>query len=163
MGIIVVKSFYDSVNPRAPSAPRPLLGALLRIPSEEIHRRIIDGLHELGFDDLALAHLAVIRWPGPEGQRPRDLAAQTGMSRQALNYLLGQLETLGYLQRRNDPDDLRSKRIHLTDRGRALVPAVRGIVGKIEREWASELGADDVEQLRDLLDRLVGVIQNGHR
>jgi DNA-binding MarR family transcriptional regulator len=151
------------MNPPSSSTPRPLLGALLRIPADEINRRIIEGLHELGFDDLALPHLAVIRWPGPEGQRPRDLAAQTGMSRQALNYLLGQLETLGYLQRRKDPDDHRSKRIHLTDRGRALVPAVRGIVRKVERQWARELGADDLEQLRDLLERLVGVVQNGHR
>jgi hypothetical protein len=43
------------------------------------------------------------------------------------------------------------------------VPAARGIVRKVEREWARELGADDVEQLRDLLERLVGVVQNGHR
>jgi DNA-binding MarR family transcriptional regulator len=151
------------MSSRDSSAPRPLLGALLRIPAEEMNRRIIEGLHELGFDDLAVAHLAVIRWPGPDGQRPRDLAAKTGMSRQALNYLLGQLETLGYLERHDDPDDHRSKRIHLTDRGRDLVPAVRGIVRKVEREWARELGADDVEQLRNLLERLVGVVQNGHR
>jgi DNA-binding MarR family transcriptional regulator len=149
------------MSPSDPTAPRPLLGALLRIPAEEMNRRIIQGLQELGFGDLALAHLAVLRWPGPDGQRPRDLAAQTGMSRQALNYLLGQLETLGYLERHDDPDDHRSKRIHLTDRGRALVPAVRGIVRKVEREWARELGADDVEQLRKLLERLGAVVQNG--
>jgi DNA-binding MarR family transcriptional regulator len=151
------------MSPPNPSTSRPLLGALLRIPADEMNRRIIEGLHELDFDDLALAHLAVIRWPGPEGQRPRDLAAQTGMSRQALNYLLGQLETLGYLQRHADHDDRRSKRIHLTDRGRALVPAVRGIVRKVEQEWARQLGGDDIERLRDLLERLVGFIQNRHR
>jgi DNA-binding MarR family transcriptional regulator len=149
------------MNASESTTPRPLLGALLRIPAEEMNRRIIEGLHGLGFDDLALAHLAVMRWPGPDGQRPGDLAAQTGMSRQALNYLLGQLETLGYLERHDDPDDHRSKRVHLTSRGRALVPAIRGIVRKVEREWARELGADDIEQLRDLLERLVDVIQDG--
>ena len=39
------------------------------------------------------------------------------MSKQAANYLLGQLETLGYLERRPDSGDGRSKRIALTDRG----------------------------------------------
>ena len=41
------------------------------------------------------------------------------MSKQALNYLLGQLERLGYLERRADPDDQRFKRIALTERGRS--------------------------------------------
>jgi DNA-binding MarR family transcriptional regulator len=39
------------------------------------------------------------------------------MTRQAMNYLLGQLEQLGYLVRENAPDNRRSKRIRLTDRG----------------------------------------------
>jgi DNA-binding MarR family transcriptional regulator len=37
------------------------------------------------------------------------------MTKQALNYQLGQLERRGYLERRPDPEDLRSRRIVLTD------------------------------------------------
>ena len=39
------------------------------------------------------------------------------MTRQAMNYLLGELERLGYLLRRDDPENRRSKRVHLTERG----------------------------------------------
>ena len=74
----------------------------------------VERLHEHGFDDIDQAHLTVLRYPGPQGQRPSDLAAQLGMSKQALNYQLGKLERRGYLERRPDPEDLRSRRIVLT-------------------------------------------------
>ena len=45
--------------------PSPLLGALLRMPLDVIQRRIVDALHEHGFDDLVAAHLSILRWPGP--------------------------------------------------------------------------------------------------
>ena len=73
----------------------------------------------VGGNDLDAAHLSVFQYPGPQGTRPSDLAARLRISKQALNYLLGQLERLDYLERRPDPDDLRSKRIALTRRGLA--------------------------------------------
>jgi DNA-binding MarR family transcriptional regulator len=139
--------------------PPPLIGALLRMPVDVIQRRIIDGLHERGFTDLVPAHMAVLRYPGPEGKRPVELAAQANMTKQAVNYLLGQLETLGYLERRPDPEDLRSKRVYLTDRGEATRKAIRDTVRDVEAAWAEELGGDELEQLRALLVRLVGVVQ----
>src|SRR4051794_6230498 len=140
--------------------PPPLLGALLRMPLAAIHRRIIEALHEHGFEDLVPAHLAVLRWPGPAGERPVDLAAQANMSKQALNYLLGQLEALGYLERHPDPEDLRSRRVHLTDRGESTREVIRDAVREVEAEWAAELGADDLERLRELLRRLAGVVRS---
>jgi hypothetical protein len=71
------------------------------------------------------AHLNVFRYPGPDGTRPSKLAARLRMTKQAVNYLLGELERLGYLERRPDRDDARSKRIALTRRGRATVPVIR--------------------------------------
>ena len=92
----------------------PLIGALLRIPYEEVQRHMLAQLHERGFDDLDAAHLNVLKYPGPQGARPTELATRLGMSKQALNYLLGELERLGYLERQPHPDDLRSKRIAVT-------------------------------------------------
>ena len=63
------------------------------------------------------------------------------MSKQALNCLLGQLERLGYLQRR-DPRDQRFKRIALTARGRRAAQAMRDIVHDVEREWEHKLGPE---------------------
>jgi DNA-binding MarR family transcriptional regulator len=141
----------------APIGP-PLLGALLRIPVDVIRQRMLDALHESGFTDLAPTHLIVLRYPSPDGRRPVEIAAYSGMSKQALNYQLGQLEQLGYLERRDDPDDGRFKRVYLTDRGHAVIHVMRTVVSDAEREWARELGAADLEQLRALLTRLVAIL-----
>jgi DNA-binding MarR family transcriptional regulator len=119
---------------------------------------MLERLHERGFDDLEPAHLTVFNYPGPQGSRPSELAARLGISKQALNYLLGQLERLGYVERRPDPDDQRSKRIALTPRGIATGLAIREAVRELEDEWARGLGTERFAELRELLvdlDRLV--------
>lgn len=136
----------------------PLLGALLRMPVDVIRERMLTALHEHGYDDVVPAHLIVLRYPGPDGRRPSEIAAGSGMSKQALNYLLGQLETLGYLTREPDPDDHRSKRVQLTDRGRGAMDTMRAAVAAVEREWEAALGTDDVDQLRAILTRLSAVL-----
>jgi DNA-binding MarR family transcriptional regulator len=73
------------------------------------------------------------------------------MSKQALNYLLGELERLGYLERRPDPDDLRSKRVAVTRRGKSAIAVIREAVGEMETERGQQLGEKRFAQLRDLL------------
>ena len=141
------------VSVSSESSP-PLIGALVRRPTEAVHLRILREANEAGFTDLVPAHLAVLRFPGPNGRRPSELAAEVGMTKQAMNYLLGQLEQLGYVDRRDDPDDQRSKRVHLTRRGEALRAAIRRTVTAIEQELEDELGASSYAQLRRLLVRL---------
>jgi DNA-binding PadR family transcriptional regulator len=68
--------------------------------------------------------------------------------------LLGQLEQLGYLTRRDDPEDHRSKRIHLTKRGEAAAQNIRQTVRQIETELEREIGPEQFAQLRQLLIRL---------
>ena len=97
---------------------------------------MLERLHERGFDDLDTAHLNVFQYPGPQGARPSELATRLRISKQALNYLLGELERLDYLERRPDPDDLRSKRVALTRRGTSVVRVIREAVGELETAWA---------------------------
>jgi DNA-binding MarR family transcriptional regulator len=140
-------------NPSAATQPfgPPLIGALLRLPWEAVQRRMLERLHESGFDDLDAVYLNVFQYPGPQGTRPSELAARLRISKQALNYLLGGLERLGYLERRPDPDDLRSKRIALTERGSAAIGVIRDTVGEIETDWSEQLGSERFDELRSLL------------
>ena len=112
---------------------------------------MLERLHEHGFDDLDPAHLIVLQYPGPQGMRPSDLAVQLRISKQALNYLLGQLEGGGYLERRPDPDDLRSKRIVLTKRGTKVAHVIRDAVTEMESTWSEQLGPKQFARLRGLL------------
>jgi DNA-binding MarR family transcriptional regulator len=135
-------------------APPPLIGALLRRPLQVVRQHMLERLHESGFDDLDAAHLVVLQYPGPQGLRPSELATRVGMSKQAVNYQLGQLERLGYLIRQQHSEDQRSKRISLTDRGYAAIPVIRDAVAEVEARWASELGSDRFAQIRELLVEL---------
>src|SRR2546427_7355536 len=142
--------FTKSAAGEEPFGP-PLIGALLRMPWEAVQRRMLERLHERGFDDLDAAHLNVFQYPGPQGARPSELAARLRISKQALNYLLGELERLDYLERRPDPDDLRSKRVALTRRGTSAIRTIREAVGEVENAWAQQLGPKRFSQLRGLL------------
>ena len=151
-----LSSRFTQVGRETPTPPL-LIGALLRVPFETVRDRMLTGLHERGFTDLVAAHLDVFQYPGPENQRPLQLAAQTRMTKQALNYLLGQLQQLGYLTRETDEGDQRSKRIHLTPRGHAAIKAIRETVQDVETEWEQQLGARKFTQLRDLLTQLYAI------
>jgi DNA-binding MarR family transcriptional regulator len=147
-------SRFTSKRPDEQLPGPPLIGALLRLPWEAVQRRMLERLHERGFGDFDAAYLNVFQYPGPHGARPSDLAGRLRISKQALNYLLRELERLDYLERRPDPDDLRAKRITLTSRGKAAVTVIREAVAETETEWARQLGPKRFTQLRTLLHEL---------
>jgi DNA-binding MarR family transcriptional regulator len=131
-----------------------LIGALLRVPAQAIHRRIINELNAAGFDDLRLPHIAVLQFPGPDGVRPCTLAERAGMSKQAMNQLLGSLEDLGYIVRSDDPREGRTRIIRFTKRGSAAYSRIYDILQRIEQEWRGELGAANFAKLKSLLCRV---------
>lgn len=131
-----------------------MIGALLRFPWEAVQDHMLERLHREGFTDIDPSYLIVVQYPGPQGQRPSDLAARLRVSKQALNHLLGQLEHLGYLERQPDPDDKRSKRIALTPRGIRAGIVIRQAVSEMENAWTERLGPKRFAQLRALLQEL---------
>jgi DNA-binding MarR family transcriptional regulator len=131
-----------------------LIGALLRVPAQAIHRRIIRELNASGFDELRLPHIAVLQFPGPDGVSPSTLAERACMSKQAMNQLLRSLESLGYIVRADDPENGRTRIIRFTKRGRAAYSRAVDILRDIEREWSAELGSRNFTQLKELLSRV---------
>ena len=144
-----------SSSPRSSVAQKEMLiGALLRVPAQAIHRRIISELNAAGFAEVRVPHMAVLQFPGPDGVRPGMLAERAGMSKQAMNQLLRSLEALGYIDRSDAPDEGRARIVRLTKRGRAAYAKVHEILRDIEREWSAELGPKHFTQLKELLLRV---------
>ena len=138
-----------------PAAPeKMLIGALLRVPAQAIHRRIINELNAAGFEELRVPHMAVLQFPGPDGVRPGMLAERAGMSKQAMNQLLRSLDALGYIARSDAPDEGRARIVRLTKRGRAAYAKIHEILRDIEREWSAELGPKRFTGLKELLLRV---------
>lgn len=136
---------------RLPLPENPLIGALLRLPAQAIHRRIVAELNAAGFEDLRLPYMAVLQYPGPDGSRPSELAERAGMSKQAMNQLLQSLERLGYIRRRDAAESGRARIVHFTQRGRAAWAKIYEILAQIETEWRAALGDRDFERLKALL------------
>src|SRR5512146_961268 len=129
-----MSSLPSPPSPPSGSIPRGgmLIGALLRVPAQAIHRRIIRELNAAGFGELRVPHMAVLQFPGPDGVRPGTLAERAGMSKQAMNQLLRSLEGFGYIVRSDSPDQGRARIVRFTERGRAAYSKVHHILRQIE-------------------------------
>ena len=149
---------------------RPPVCALLRRPAVLVCREVMASLHDAGFDTLLPAHLGVFQYPGPDGQRPGVLASRAQMSKQAMNHLLKQLETAGYITRHPHPGDQRRRVVRLTERGWAAWNVIWQAAEGLEREWNEALGdkaysglAHALVQLNDIIETKVREDDHGPR
>jgi hypothetical protein len=126
----------------AVDAALPPVGALLRRPAVIVRHEVMAGLREAGFHDVLPAHLGVFQHPGPDGQRPGMLAVRTQASKQAMNHLLHQLESGGYIVREAHPDDRRTRVVRLTQRGWEAAEVIGRTTARVEAEWWEALGAE---------------------
>lgn len=88
------------------------------------------------------------------------LARRLAVTKQNMTGMIGRLEQLGLAERHGDPNDLRSSRVALTRRGRALVERLRPAYDR----WLSELAGDGISE-RELqtmtrtLERLIARLE----
>jgi DNA-binding MarR family transcriptional regulator len=132
----------------------PNVGILLRVPFQDVVRRVSTHLAEAGFDDLRPAHTAVFQHIDANGSRLTDLAERAQITKQSMGYLVDYLEQHGYLERHPDPSDRRASLICLTERGWAQIHAALATIATIEEEWTRKLGPQQMRQLRRLLSLL---------
>lgn len=97
------------------------------------------------------AHMALFPHIALEGTRPSELAKRLGVSKQAVGQLVGELEAMGTVERRPDPDDGRAKRVVFTEHG--LQSILQGLehLRRVEAELAEAIGKDTMGSLREAL------------
>lgn len=139
------------------STPPIAIGVLLRFAVDDLRERIYDGVVAAGFTELRPSHVTLFRWPGPDGRRPTEVAADTQMSKQRVNDLLRDLERHGYLRLEPDPDDSRARLIRLTDRGKRLHQVAVRAHAEVERNWARRVGTRRFADLRHTLEEVTAV------
>lgn len=140
------------------SSRRARLSLLLRLLHREYTVGIEAALAEAGFGDIRSGDAKVFPFVPPEGITVRDLALRAGVRKQTMAQSVDQLERAGYLERRPNPRDARSRLIVLTERGRAVQPTAAGAGDRIERHWAELTSPEDFEALHTLLNRLLNRI-----
>lgn len=136
------------------------IAPMMRVLWQEVRDRIHAVFAEEGYDDVRAEHLAVLQYPGPDGQRPSALAARSGMSRQAINHLVSHLEGAGYLERYANPAGGTARLIRLTARGRALYERIEAVATTVEAEWAQHVGERRLQEMRATLGDLIASRQD---
>jgi DNA-binding MarR family transcriptional regulator len=138
---------------------QPQIGALLRMAYQVTRKYQLEALKNRGFGDLNQALLNVMVYPHRDGVRPSDLADRINMTKQATNYLLGQLEALGYIERRARKGSTR-RLIFLTRRGWQSIDIHRAAVQEVEMQWAKVIGQKRFNDLKDALAQLIALDMN---
>ncbi len=89
------------------------------------------------------------------------LARKLMVSKQNMTGMIARLEQLGFAERHEDPKDLRSSRVQLTRRGRALVEKFRPLYEEWRGKLAHDLPERDIATLKRTVDRLIYELEQG--
>ncbi|WCB93067.1 hypothetical protein DSM104299_01769 [Baekduia alba] len=137
---------------------RPVLGLLLRLLHQHHAQDVDAALRAAGFGDIRPAHANVFPFVPDDGIQVSELARVANVTKQTMAQAVEQLERVGYVERRADPNDRRARRVFLTPRGHAVRP-VGGAAGRaVEEHWAQLTSPEEVAALRDLLERVLAAL-----
>ncbi|WP_432981786.1 MarR family winged helix-turn-helix transcriptional regulator [Dactylosporangium sp. CA-233914] len=132
----------------------PDLGMLSAQVLFALQRELFRRLAEQGHPDLRPRHGAVLAYLDPQGSRATELAYASGQHKQVIGTLIDELEALGYVQRRPDPQDRRAKLVVPTERGLDQLRRSEAILAEIEGGHAADVGAEAYAAFKAVLRRV---------
>lgn len=96
------------------------------------------------------------------GNQPNQLSIATylGIDRTVMTYLTDDLVAAGLVERRQDPNDRRARRIVATARGEQAFAVLEGRVREAEHKLLGSLSLEEQAQFRDLLHRLAQSVRH---
>ena len=90
-----------------------------------------------------------------DGMRLTDLASGAQLTPQSAGELVDQLEALGYVERRPDPDDRRAKRIYRTAKAKKATRTAVEAAQRSEESLQELLGDERYKLLREDLSAII--------
>jgi DNA-binding MarR family transcriptional regulator len=141
-----------------------LFSQLLRTPYQALLTKLHAGLAAAGYADSSPSWGSNIFFFLREGgHRLTELAERAHMTKQAMRYIVNQLEVAGYVERMPDPTDGRAKIIRLTERGWAARRVADEIIASLEEECVRSLGEDRMRQFKGLMKDVSRVLEEESR
>ena len=133
----------------------------IRMISGALRRAAADAEETLPGKSRAYLVLMALAATGDKPPTQLELAGRFGLDRTVMTYLLDDLEGLGLLERRPNPQDRRSRHVILTDEGRAQLQRVRTELAAAEARLLAELSEEERPRFRELLARVALTAQRG--
>ncbi len=122
---------------------------------------LLEGLAEEGHLGLTAASVALLALIPQDGAQAVAIARASRRSKQATGKLLAELEVLGFVERIEDPTDMRARLVRLTKRGRAAIAAGVAIKARLSKRATAILGEEAMARLHTDLSKLEKALSGG--
>jgi DNA-binding MarR family transcriptional regulator len=119
-----------------------------------VSRRFRELLAPLELEPREFALLRAVQ--AVEGRSQQAIGERLQIPPSRMVAFIDALEARGLLERRQNPEDRRTREIYLTDPGRDLLGRAFAVAVSHERDLCADLDAGEREQLLDLLHRVGG-------
>ena len=83
--------------------------------------------------------------------RPSELARRLGITRQAIQQTIAEMESMGLVQLSSDPDDARAKIVELSPKGASIQRAALRAIRALDSELERRLGKREFDILKRVL------------
>jgi DNA-binding MarR family transcriptional regulator len=117
--------------------------------------RLLEAMRRAGLDDVRSNHGFVIRALADGGLTLTELAGRLGVSKQAAQKVVDDMERGGLVERVPSSSDRRAKAIRLTKRGLKVRRTALAASHRMEAELRKDLGDATVHAARAALERFV--------
>jgi DNA-binding MarR family transcriptional regulator len=131
------------------------LGFLLAKASQRWNELLQEAFAREGFPEVRASYGSVLL-PlfEKDGLRIGEIAQRARLSKQTMTTMVRLAERDGLVERRADDGDRRATRVHLTPKGRRLIPVTESILGQLDELARDALGAAGTSRLGPALAKL---------
>jgi len=137
--------------------PRSTFELLFRA-ARLVNERAMGSVQAAG-STLRVAHTQLFPHITTDGVRLTEIADKLGVTKQAIGPLVDDLEREGVVERVDDPDDRRAKRIRWTRKGQRSLLHGLGVLAALETELAREVGKARLAELADTCERIIAALE----
>ena len=129
------------------------IGRLLLDAFKWFDESLLVSLKEQGWPEISHSQSVVMAYLDSDGIRISELARRLGISRQAAQKSVSELEIAKLVKTEIDPTNLSAKTVVLTTQGKAIVTAALATFSEIEQQLSERVGVPDVAKMRITLEK----------
>lgn len=116
---------------------------------------VILELEKQGFAGTRAIHAFALEAIDAGADTASSLGRRVSVSKQAAAKTIASLEELGFVRRKDDPNDARRKVLRVTARGYKMLQVGGQLFNAVRDRWAAQIGASQLEAMEAHLAELV--------
>jgi DNA-binding MarR family transcriptional regulator len=124
-------------------------------------KEFVGRLDKLGYEGIRPADGMAFQVLKGDGLTGTELAAQLGITKQAVSVMVDHLEKLGYVARANHPSGGRRQLIQLTEKAHVHLDVAGTVLHELESEIISKTGKIPLYTLRITLAEMILTLSGG--